>query len=67
MISCSNRHCSVCGDGASAAWRERVSRIALDCDHIHCVVTTPHEINELYDLSEHNTRWLCSWIDSNDD
>jgi len=60
MISCSNRHCSVCGDGASAAWRERVSRIALDCDHIHCVVTTPHEINELYDLSEHNTRWLSN-------
>ncbi len=62
LNSCGNRHCTRCGDGRRSGWKERMAKIALPVPYLHEVFTIPHELNDLHDLSEANTRAMIQLI-----
>jgi diadenosine tetraphosphate (Ap4A) HIT family hydrolase len=62
LNSCGNRHCTRCGDGRRSAWRDRMAEIALPVSYLHNVFTTPHELNDVHDLSQANGKAMIQLI-----
>jgi hypothetical protein len=62
LNSCGNRHCTRCGDGRRSAWQDRMATIALPVSYLHDVFTTPHELNDVHDAHEANSRAMIQLL-----